>query len=135
MDLRDVTRFFEKAPYGFLATLDGEQPRVRPLMAPVERGGRLWFCTANTKPLYRQLRANPRLEFSATSSEMITIRIQARAAFSEDREMKAYFLDNFPLVRQIYGSPDNPIFAVFSLEEVQGVTFALDGRPPVPFAL
>jgi uncharacterized pyridoxamine 5'-phosphate oxidase family protein len=135
MNLQDMTKFFGKAPYGFLATADGDQPRVRPLMAPVERNGKLWFCTANTKPLYRQLQVNPRLEFSATSSEMITIRIEAKAAFSEDREMKVYFLDNFPLVRQIYGSPDNPAFAVFSLEEVRGVTFALDDKPPVAFTL
>ncbi|MDR3110579.1 MAG: pyridoxamine 5'-phosphate oxidase family protein [Planctomycetaceae bacterium] len=67
--LRRTYQFLKDNPAFYLATLDGNVPRVRPFGLVIEYNGRLYFGTANTKDVYRQIQSNPRIEISTTSSD------------------------------------------------------------------
>lgn len=128
--MKEVVKFLNDNQYGFLATVDNGRPRARPFGFMFEEDGKLYFCTNNQKDVYKQLTACPLIEYSVTSKDMVTLRITGKVEFDEDRGKKEKALEASPLVRQIYKSPDNPIFKVFFLEH-GACTFAdFSGNPP-----
>ncbi len=103
----------------FIATVDGDQPRVRPFGLVVEHEGRLWFGTANTKAVYRQLQANPRVEISATSPSADWIRLSGQAVFEPNLDVKRNAFATMPMLSNIYAGPEDPTFEMFYLDAAE----------------
>ncbi len=121
----------------FIATIDGEQPRVRPFGLVVEHEHRLWFGTANTKAVYRQLQANPRVEISATSPTADWIRLSGKAIFEQNLDVKRKAFEAMPMLSDIYQGPEDPTFEMFYLDdaEVSFWTFGVHVPKPEIFRL
>ena len=90
----------------FLATVDGDQPKLRPLGAHHLVDGRLWLGVGEFKNVYRQLAANPKCELVALlPSSGKWLRWTGRADFAEGAErerLEEIFLDAMPGLRRIY---------------------------------
>ncbi|HWQ62506.1 MAG TPA: pyridoxamine 5'-phosphate oxidase family protein [Negativicutes bacterium] len=128
--MKEVIAFLNANPMGSLATVEEGKPRVRPWGFMLEEDGRLWFCTANTKDVFRQLQQNPAVEFTATSKEMVTVRVRGEVKFSKDMAMKNKIIEHSPLVKSIYKTADNPVFEIFHLEHGKVVVADFSGQPP-----
>lgn len=115
--MEKVLEFLRENGSGALATVDNGKPRVRPWGFMLEDGGRLYFCTNNTKNVYKQLMTNRCLEFTSVAKDMTTLRISGKAVFTDDMAIKIKVLASSPEVTAIYKSADNPIFEVFYIEE------------------
>ena len=63
----DIIEYLTAVPAWYLATCEGDQPRVRPFSFVMREGDTLWFCTATNKDVYHQLQQNPKFELSAWS--------------------------------------------------------------------
>ena len=61
-ELQEISRILSETPMCFIATMDGTQPRVRAFQFQFEQDGKLWFCTARNKDVFKQLLANPAVE-------------------------------------------------------------------------
>lgn len=134
---QEALALLEKGKYVFLATCDGDQPRVRPFgFMGGQHDGKLWFCTATNKDVYAQLRRNPKLELAVTTTpDMLTLRIAGVAVFEDNREVKEAVLKKSELVRSIYKTADNPVFAVFFIDQGTGSITDMQGNPPKQFTL
>ena len=64
--MNEVIEFLNDCGVFFLATVDGDQPKVRPYGFVMDYDGKLCLCTNNKKPSYAQMKANPAVEISAT---------------------------------------------------------------------
>ncbi|MDR1217445.1 MAG: pyridoxamine 5'-phosphate oxidase family protein, partial [Oscillospiraceae bacterium] len=64
--MNKATELLSKAGTFFIATADGDQPRVRPFGAVAEFDGKTYICMNNTKKVFKQLVANPKIEITAT---------------------------------------------------------------------
>jgi len=128
--MQEATTLLQANRSGFLATVDSEQPRVRPFQFQFVEQGKFYFCTAKSKDVYKQLQDVPTTEFSATSPKMETVRLRGAVKFSDDRQLKQRILDNEPMIRSIYGSADNPNFTLFYLEHGEAIVFDFSGNPP-----
>ena len=106
----------------FLATIDGNQPKVRPFGATMEIEGRVYFCTGKTKDVYKQLILNPRVEISGISPKRGWIRITARIAVDDREKTKKTMLDTIPSLKSIYATKLNE-FALFYLKEYESVVY------------
>lgn len=62
----------------FVATVDGDQPRVRPFSSVCEFEGNAYLCTNNTKNCYAQMMANSRAELCGLNPDGTWVRIQCR---------------------------------------------------------
>jgi uncharacterized pyridoxamine 5'-phosphate oxidase family protein len=123
----------EGSPVGALATVERGVPRLRPFQFMYEEGGRLWFCTSKEKPVYAQLKAEPRVEFLATKGT-VWARVAGKARFSSDRKVKERILAGSELVRSIYKDASNPVFEVFAIEEWTATVSDFSGKPPRSFS-
>lgn len=113
--MKEVIEFLYAHPVGCFATVENGEPRVRPWAFMLEEDGKFWFCTANNKKVYQQLKANPMMEFTVWEGFNI-LRISGGVKFSDDLAMKAKILDKNPSLKPIYESAENPIFEIFYLE-------------------
>ena len=64
-NIEKVSRFLEEAGTYYLATVEGDQPRVRPFGTVLVYDGRLYIQTGKVKPVSKQLAANPKAEICA----------------------------------------------------------------------
>ncbi len=133
--MSEVVTFLQENPVQYLATVgrDGK-PKCRPFMFCFEREGKLWFCTNNTKEVYKDLQENPYVEVSTSSPAYAWIRLSGKAVFADDRAVKEGCMEN-PIVKGQYQSADNPIFVVFYLEEAKAVLADFSGNPPREYTL
>ena len=133
MDQQMVTIMNENRS-GYLASIDKGRPRVRPFEFQFEESGRLVFCTNNKKEIFEQLTKNPDIEFSTTSPQMVTVRIQGKVRFKDDKKAKERIISENKLVGSLYKTADNPIFEVFYLEHGDVIISDFSGNPPRKFS-
>ena len=107
--------FLQENPVQYLATVgrDGKA-KCRPFMFAGQMDGKLWFCTNNTKDVYKDLQENPQIEISVSSPTYVWIRLHGKAVFEDNMQAKEMCIAN-PIVKSQYGTADNPIFEVFYL--------------------
>ncbi|MGF7430713.1 pyridoxamine 5'-phosphate oxidase family protein [Thermoanaerobacterium thermosaccharolyticum] len=134
--MNEVVNFLSENPVLYLATIgrDGK-PKVRPFQFMLEKEGKLFFCTSNQKEVYKEIKLNPYVEFSATNQNNVWIRISGRIKFSNDLEVKTTIIEHNPLVKSIYKTPDNPIFEIFYLDDAKAVIADFSGQPPKQYNL
>lgn len=103
-----------------VATVEGDQPRVRPFGAVAEYKGRVYICTNNTKNVFKQLQANNKAEICGVAPDGKWIRISARLVADPGREAKAEMLRVNPMLNRMYNLDDG-IFEVLYLEDATAV--------------
>ena len=99
-----------------LATIDGNQPRVRPV-SPVKTDG-LVVYVANLRSYHKtqEIAANPRVELCYMDDGHNQVRIAGIATVVTDRSLLQQIWDANPLLRQYLGTLDNPELIVYRIE-------------------
>lgn len=99
-----------------LATMDGDQPRVRPV-SPVRTEAFTVFV-ANLRSYHKtaEIEANPKVELCYLNAEHDQVRITGRATVVTDRALLQAIWDDNPLLRQYLGSIDNPELVVYRID-------------------
>jgi uncharacterized pyridoxamine 5'-phosphate oxidase family protein len=113
--MKEVLDFFTEAKVFFLATLEGDQPRVRPMGLVMDFEGKLCFGTNNKKEMYKQLKANPKMEIAATLPNGKTLRISGPISFNVKREARVKALEIMPSLKSMYG-PDDGLLEIFQFD-------------------
>ena len=100
-----VCNFLKEAGVYYLATVDGDQPRVRPFCTAHIFEGKLYIQTGKIKPTSRQIAANPKVEISAFHNGT-WIRIAGELVEDDRIEAKKSMLDAYPNLRGMYDEND-----------------------------
>lgn len=124
-----INEFLKPATTVNIATVDDGLPRVRPFQYQFESDGKLFFCTAKTKDVYKQLTKNPAVEFVATSPEYVTMRVSGKVTLTDDKVFKEKILSGNELIKSIYQTADNPVFTLFYLEHGSVKISTMTGEP------
>jgi uncharacterized pyridoxamine 5'-phosphate oxidase family protein len=103
--MNEVLEFLKKAGVYFLATVDGDAPKVRPFGTALLFENKLYFQTGKAKPVSRQLAANPRVAISAVDGDR-WLRIEATAVNDDRVAAKKAMLDAHPKLRALYDEND-----------------------------
>lgn len=128
--IQTVAHILAETPMCFVATGDGTQPRVRPFQYQFEQDGKLWFCTARSKDVFKQLQANPTVEICAVKQDMSWLRVSGTVVFEDSRAVKERILSERPLIKSIYSSADNLDFVTFGLDHGTYTIADFSGNPP-----
>lgn len=105
--------------FPYLASIDGDQPRVRPV-SPV-RTDRFTVYVANLRGYHKtqEIEANPNVELCYLDEQHDQVRITGRAEVVTDRGLLQEIWDENPLLRQYLGSLDNPELIVYRVVPTQ----------------
>lgn len=103
--MKEVYEFLKKCGVYYLATVEGDQPRVRPFGTVDIFEDRLYIQTGKIKSVADQMKANSKIEISAMA-EGKWIRLSAEAVLDERVEAQAHMLDNYPGLKKNYQPGD-----------------------------
>lgn len=110
-----------------MATVEGDQPRVRPFGTVNEFEGKLYIQTGKVKPVSHQLASNPKVEICAFM-EGAWIRIACELVEDDRLEAKKSMLDAYPNLRRMYDENDG-YTQVLYMKNVTA-TFCAFGKEP-----
>ena len=103
--MKRVYDFLKKAGTYYLATVEGDQPRVRPFGTIHEFEGKLYIQTGKVKPVSKQLGVNPKAELCAFT-EGTWVRIACELVEDDRVEAKKSMLDEYTNLRAMYDEND-----------------------------
>ena len=103
--MQRVYEFLKNAEVYYLATVEGDQPRVRPFGTVNEFEGKLYIQTGKVKPTSRQLAVNPKAELCAFK-DGAWIRIACELVEDDRFEARKSMLDAYPNLRRMYDEND-----------------------------
>ncbi len=104
--LERVCAFLEEVQTYYLATVDGDQPRVRPFGTVLMSGGRLYIQTGKVKDVSKQLSANPKAEICACKDGK-WLRVAGELVNDDDHEVKVAMLEKMPSLKGMYSADDD----------------------------
>ena len=100
-----VVKFLKDARTYYLATVEGDQPHVRPFGTAHVFEGKLYIQTGKVKPVSKQLMANPKAEICAFQGGE-WIRITGELIEDDRREARQSMLDAYPSLQNMYSADD-----------------------------
>lgn len=107
-NIEKVCEFLDKTRTYYLATVDGDQPRVRPFGTALVYDGKLYIQTGKVKPVSKQLAANPKAEICAFDGETGTwLRVSGELINDDSRDVKVAMLDKHPELKMMYNADDD----------------------------
>lgn len=101
-----VCKFLKEAETYYLATVEGDQPRVRPFGTANIFEGKLYIQTGKVKPTSKQLLANPKAEICAFHNG-VWVRVAGELIEDDRVEARKSMLDAYPNLRGMYDENDN----------------------------
>ncbi len=104
--MEKVLKFLKEAGTYFLATVDGDQPRVRPFGTIHLYEDKLYIQTGKKKDVAKQIAANPKVEICAFKDGE-WLRVTAALVEDDQREAKQSLLDAYPSLQEMYSADDD----------------------------
>lgn len=115
MSFQECIEFITENPGCALATMDGEQPRVRGMIPLWTREDGIYFTTAGSKNLYSQLIANPKVELCFMRLNPLKgLRVTGEVEIIKDIEVKSKALEERSFLKALgLERADDPNFILF----------------------
>ena len=104
--MEKICNFLKEAGVYYLATMDGDKPRVRPFGTAHIFEGKLYIQTGKVKPVSKQIAENPKVEISAFK-DGVWIRLEGELAEDDRVEAKKSMLDAYAELRGMYDENDD----------------------------
>ena len=127
--MKRVLDFLKNAEVYYLATVEGDQPRVRPFGTINEFEGKLYIQTGKVKPTSHQLAANPKAEICAFK-DGAWIRVACELIEDDRFEAKKSMLDAYLNLRHMYDEDDGNTQVLYMQNAVATIS-SFDGAPVV----
>jgi uncharacterized pyridoxamine 5'-phosphate oxidase family protein len=123
-----INDFLTETGVFFLATEDGDQPKLRPLGAHLEMDGKVIFGVGDFKDVYRQMKDDPKVEIVACKQDGHWLRYTGTAVFETDPKYAEAMLEGAPHLRKIYNEETGYKMATFHLENAAAVVIPVMGE-------
>ena len=125
--MQEVYDFLKKCGTYYLATVEGDQPRVRPFGTVAIFDSKLYIQTGKVKPVSKQLHANPKAEICGFMDGQ-WIRVSGKLIADERIEAKKHMLDDYPQLRGMYNENDDNTEVLY-FEDAVAVFSSFGGAP------
>jgi uncharacterized pyridoxamine 5'-phosphate oxidase family protein len=122
-----INDYLNETKIFFLATADGDQPKVRPLGAHLEMDGKVMFGVGDFKDVYKQMLINPNVEIVSCKKDGHWLRYTGTAVFESDEKYADAMLEAVPNLRNIYNEKTGYKLKMFHLENAVAVDIPMMG--------
>ena len=128
-DMKTVYDFLKKCKTYYLATVENDQPRVRPFGTIDLFENKLYIQTGKIKNVSKQISQNPKIEICAFDGNS-WIRIEAKAINDDRIQAKQHMLDNYPSLQKMYKADDDNTQVLY-LTDVTATFYSFTQKPKV----
>lgn len=127
--MQEVYEFIKKCGTYYLATVDGDQPRVRPFGTINVFEDKLYIQTGKCKDVSKQIQANPKVEICGFA-EGIWVRIAGKLVRDDRKVAKENMLDAYPNLKAMYSAEDDNTEVLY-FEDATATFSSFGGEPKV----
>ena len=127
--MKEVQEFLKECGVYYLATVEGNQPRVRPFGTAEIFEDYLYIQTGKNKDVFKQIEVNPNVEICAYKDDK-WIRISGKLILDDRTEPKKDMLDKNPMLRSMYDENDDNT-AVLYFESAIATIYSFTEPPKV----
>ena len=125
--MREVYDFLKKCGTYYLATVEGDQPRVRPFGTVDIFEDRLYIQTGKVKDVSKQIQANPKVEICAFADGK-WLRVAGTLVRDDRIEPKVHMLNSYPALKAMYSAEDGNTEVLYFKDAT--ATFSSFTEPP-----
>lgn len=127
--MEEVKEFIKNCGAYFLATVEGDQPRVRPFGTVDIFEGKLYIQTGKSKNVSKQIQSNGKVEICAMDkSGAKWVRLSGTLFRDDRREPKVHMLENYPELKSMY-SPDDDNTEVLFFKDAEATFYSFTAAP------
>lgn len=127
--MKEVYDFLKKCNTYYLATVDGDQPRVRPFGTVDIFENKLYIQTGKVKDVSKQMQSNPKIEICAFDGNE-WIRIEANVVRDDRLAPKQHMLDAYPVLQSMYRADDDNTEVLY-LKDATATFYSFTAQPRV----
>lgn len=125
--MNEVYDFIKACETYYLATVEGDQPRVRPFGTVDIFDGKLYIQTGKIKDCSKQLAINPKAEICCFK-DGTWLRVAGELINDDSREAKAHMLDSYPQLRGMYNEDDGNTQVLY-FKNAKATFYSFGGAP------
>lgn len=126
--MNKIVEELKKVKIFYVATIDNDQPRVRPFSSVSEFEGNAYLCTGKQKEIYKQISKNPKVELSGMYDGGSWLRVSATLVKDDRIEAQEAVLNDPTGPSQLYTAGDNK-FVVYRLTDVKAFKYNFYAAP------
>lgn len=127
--MQEVQEFLKKCGTYYLATVEGDQPRVRPFGTAEIFEGKLYIQTGKVKEVSKQIQKNPKVELCAFR-DGTWVRVAGTLVRDDRREAKEDMLEKNPGLKRMYSADDDNTEVLY-FEHATATFYSFGGEPKV----
>ena len=126
--MNKIVEELKKVKVFYIATIDGDKPRVRPFGTIAEVNGDAYICCGNFKDVYKQIKINPNVEMCGMYDATSWLRVNATLVEDNDIKVQQAVLDDPTGPKGLY-QPGDGKFATFKLTDIDAKKFSFFAAP------
>jgi uncharacterized pyridoxamine 5'-phosphate oxidase family protein len=126
--MKEVYEFLKENSPFYIATVDGDQPRVRPFGAVDIFEDKLYIQTGNVKDVFKQMMNNPKVEISTMGKDGRWLRVSAKVMRDDRVEARQHMLDTNPILKGKYAADDGNCEVLY-LKDAVATFYSFNGEP------
>ncbi len=127
--MKEVYEFLKECNTFYIATVDGDKPRVRPFGALNIFEDKLYIETAKSKKVSKQMQINPNVEICCCKGNR-WLRIEGIVVRDDRREAKQSMLDSNPILKNLYSADDDNTEVLY-FKSAKATFYAFNEEPKV----
>lgn len=127
--MEEVFELLKKIGTYYLATVDGDKPKVRPFGTVDLYNGKLYIQTGKKKDVSKQIEKNPNVELCAFQ-DGVWVRVAGKLVNDDSREAKKHMLNNYPNLRGMYNEDDDNTQVLY-FEDGVATIYSFTSQPKV----
>ena len=127
--MQEVYEFFKACGTYYLATVEGDQPRVRPFGTIDIFEDKLYIQTGKVKDVSKEMQANPKVEICAFDGQK-WIRVAGEVVRDDRVEPKKHMLDSYPNLQALYRADDDNTEVLY-LKNATATIYSFTEEPKV----
>ena len=126
--MNKIVEELKKVGVFYIATIECDEPRVRPFGSITEFEGNAYICSGNFKDFYKQIKNNPHVELCGMCDDVSWIRIKATLEEDDRIEVQQAMLNDPTGPKGLYEAGDGR-FVTFKLTNIKSVKYSFIDKP------
>lgn len=126
----EMVDLISDAGFGFLATVDGSQPRVRPVGPYLTDENKLLIALFAHRRSIPQMESNPLVEICFVDRKMSYCRLTGTAKVTNSKDGKELIWNGSPMLKQYFSGPDDPNFSLVEIEITAAEAMTASDKEP-----
>lgn len=126
--MNKVVEELKKVGVFYIATIEGDKPKVRPFSSVCDIDGNVYICSGKHKDIYKQIKENPNIELCGMYDQGSWLRVSATCEEDNGIKIQEEFLKDETSPSQLYKASDGR-FVTFKLNNVKALKFNFYSAP------